>query len=107
MENKNTSQSPELAGGDGFIYEGHVMAFYLTALLAEASAPGCNGTVVNVASQQRDFGYPLDDVIIKWIDASDRIGTTSLQVKRDLTISSADTNKNFRDVIRDSLTSCR
>lgn len=105
MENKNTSQSPELAGGDGFIYEGHVMAFYLTALLAEASAPGCNGTVVNVASQQRDFGYPLDDVIIKWIDASDRIGTTSLQVKRDLTISSADTNKNFRDVIRDSLTS--
>lgn len=105
MENKNTSQSPELAGGDGFTYEGHVMAFYLTALLAEASAPGCNGTVVNVASQQRDFDYPLDDVIIKWIDASDRIGTTSLQVKRDLTISSANTNKNFRDVIRDSLTS--
>ncbi len=105
MEIKNTSQSPELAGGDGFTYEGHVMAFYLTALLAEASAPGCNGTVINVASQQRDFGYPLDDVIIKWIDASDRIGTTSLQVKRDLTISSADTNKNFRDVIRDSLTS--
>ncbi len=28
------SQSPELAGGDGFTYEGHVMAFYLTALLA-------------------------------------------------------------------------
>lgn len=105
MKNKNTSQSPELAGGDGFTYEGHVMAFYLTALLAEASAPGCDGTVVNVASQQRDFGYPLDDVIIKWRDASDRIGTTSLQVKRDLTISSADTNKNFRDVIRDSLTS--
>lgn len=70
MKNRNTSQSPELAGGDGFTYEGHVVAFYLTALLAEASAPGCDGTVVNVASQQRDFGYPLDDVIIKWIDAS-------------------------------------
>jgi len=105
MKNKNTSQSPELAGGDGFTYEGHVTAFYLTALLAEASAPGCDGTVVNVASQQRDFGYPLDDVIIKWRDASDRIGTTSLQVKRDLTISSAESNKNFRDIIRDSLAS--
>ncbi|PNK59800.1 AAA family ATPase [Psychrobacter sp. FDAARGOS_221] len=99
------SQSPELAGGDGFTYEGHVMAYYLTALLAESSAPGCDGIVVNVASQQRDFGYPLDDVIVKWRDASDRIGTTSLQIKRELTISSADTNKNFRDVIRDSLTS--
>lgn len=105
MKNRNTSQSPELAGGDGFTYEGHVVAFYLTALLAEASAPGCDGTVVNVASQQRDFGYPLDDVIIKWKDASDRIGTTSLQVKRDLTISSAESNKNFRDIIRDSLAS--
>ena len=105
MKNKSTSQSPELAGGDGFTYEGHVMAFYLTALLAELSAPGCDGTVVNVASQQRDFGYPLDDVIIKWIDASDRIGTTSLQVKRDLTISSAESNKNFRDIVRDSLAS--
>ncbi|BBI67475.1 hypothetical protein PKHYL_16660 [Psychrobacter sp. KH172YL61] len=105
MKNKNTSQSPELAGGDGFTYEGHVMAFYLTALLAEASAPGCDGTVVNVAGQQRDFGYPLDDVIIKWKDASGRIGTTSLQVKRDLTISSAQSNKNFRDIIRDSLAS--
>jgi len=105
MKNRNTSQSPELAGGDGFTYEGHVMAFYLTALLAEASAPGCDGTVVNVASQQRDFGYPLDDVIIKWKDTSDRIGTTSLQVKRDLTISSAESNKNFRDIIRDSLAS--
>ena len=96
------SQSSELAGGDGFTFEGHIGALYLAALLAKQKTVGCDGIVVNVATQQRDFNNPLDDIIIRWIDNSNRNGTTSIQVKRHLTISNAKTNTDFRDIIRDS-----
>ncbi len=33
------SHPPELAGGEGFAFEGDAAAFYLTALLAEALHP--------------------------------------------------------------------
>ncbi|WEI24337.1 hypothetical protein PYR74_10815 [Acinetobacter bereziniae] len=96
------SQSSELAGGDGFTFEGHVAAYYLAALLAKRKTGGCDGDVVEVATQQRNFDKPLDDIIITWKDYSDRSGTTSLQVKREVIISSAKNNKDFREVIRDS-----
>ena len=97
------TQSPELAGGEGFTFEGDAAAFYLAALLAEAYAPGIDvRTVVRVSVQQRDFGEPLDDVIVDFEDASKNPARLSLQVKRSLTISSAKTNKDFREVIRDS-----
>lgn len=97
------SQSPELAGGEGFTYEGDVAAFYLTALLAEAYAPGIDDRiVVRVSVQQRDFGEPLDDVIVDFEDIAKNPARLSLQVKRSLTISSAITNTDFRDIIRDS-----
>ena len=97
------SQSPELAGGEGFTFEGDVAAFYLSALLAEAYAPGIEDrTVVGVSVQQRDFGEPLDDVIVDFEDSSSAPARLSLQVKRSLTISDANTNKDFRDIIRDS-----
>ncbi|SCZ86431.1 ATP-binding protein [Nitrosomonas mobilis] len=97
------TQSPELAGGEGFTFEGDAAAFYLTALLAEAYAPGIDDrTVVRVSVQQRDFGEPLDDVIVDFEDTSKNLSRLSLQVKRSLTISSAKTNKDFREIIRDS-----
>lgn len=97
------AQSPELAGGDGFTYEGNVAAFYLSALLAEAYAPGIEGRfVTQIAAQQRDFGEPLDDVIVDFEDAEKNIARLSLQVKRSLIISKAKTNKDFCDIIRDS-----
>lgn len=97
------SQSPELAGGEGFTYEGDVAAFYLTALLAEAYAPGIDDRrVIQVSVQQRDFGEPLDDVIIDFEGSSQNYARLSLQVKRALTISSAKSNQDFRDIIRDS-----
>lgn len=97
------TQSPELAGGEGFTFEGDVAAFYLAALLAEAYAPGIDDRiVVGVSLQQRDFGEPLDDVIVDFEDMSKRPARLSLQVKRSLTISKANTNTDFRDVIRDS-----
>ncbi|MES1955682.1 ATP-binding protein [Salinisphaera hydrothermalis] len=95
--------SPELAGGEGFTFEGDAAAFYLTALLAEAYAPGIDDrTVVRVSVQQRDFGEPLDDVIVDFEEAAKNPARLSLQVKRSLTISDAKTNIDFRDIIRDS-----
>lgn len=97
------AQSPELAGGEGFTFEGNAAAFYLTALLAEAYAPGIDDrTVVRVSVQQRDFGEPLDDVIVDFEEAAKKPARLSLQVKRSLTISDAKTNSDFRDIIRDS-----
>ena len=97
------TQSPELAGGEGFNFEGEVAAFYLTALLAEAFAPGIDDrTVVRVSVQQRDFGEALDDVIVDFEDATKNPARLSLQVKRSLTISKANTNEDFRGIIRDS-----
>lgn len=96
-------QSPELAGGEGFTYEGDAAAYYLAALLAEAYAPGIDDhTVVRVSVQQRDFGEPLDDLIVDFADKDGRIARLSLQVKRSLTISTAATNVDFREIIRDA-----
>lgn len=97
------SQPPELAGGEGFTFEGDAAAFYLIALLAEAYAPGIDDRiVVRVSVQQRDFGEPLDDVIVDFEDVQKNPARLSLQVKRSLTISNARTNKDFRDIVRDS-----
>ncbi len=96
-------QSPELAGGDGFTFEGDAAAFYLTALLAEAYAPGIDDRIVaRVSFQQRDFGEPLDDLIVDFEDVDKNPARLSLQVKRSLTISRAETNTDFRDIIRNS-----
>lgn len=96
-------QSPELAGGEGFTYEGNVAAFYLAALLAEAYAPGIEDRIVcRVSVQQRDFGEQLDDVIVDFKDTTENEARLSLQVKRSLTISDAESNNDFRDIIRDS-----
>lgn len=59
------AQASELAGGTGFTFEDLVAASYVTALLQEGFAPGVENRIVSrVALQQRDFGEPLDDVII-------------------------------------------
>ena len=102
------TQSPELAGGEGFTFEGDVAAFYLVALLAETFAPGIDDRiVVQVSVQQRDFGEPLDDVIVDFGGAAKNPARLSLQVKRSLTISQAKTNKDFRDIIKDSWSTLR
>lgn len=96
-------QSSELAGGEGFTYEGDAAAFYMASLLAEVGAPGIEDRVVHqVAVQQRDFGEPLDDVIVDFRSETGEIARLSLQVKRSLTISAATSNADFRDIIRDA-----
>lgn len=101
-EESTRGQSPELTGGAGFTYEAHVAARYLVALLTEGSAPGLNHRIVKrVALQQKSAGEPLDDVIVDANGVGDQ-SRLSLQVKRQLTISSAATNTDFREVVVNS-----
>jgi hypothetical protein len=95
--------SPELAAGLGFTFEDVVTAVYLSALLRESSAPGSNGHIIKrVAQQQKDYGEPLDDVIVDFQAPNGEVSRLSLQVKRALTVSSATTNSDFRAVVRDA-----
>ena len=96
-------QSSELAGGAGFTFEDLVAANYLAALLQQRYSPGVeNRLVTRVALQQRDFGEPLDDIVVDFRSEAGEPARLSLQVKRSLIIRSARTNTNFRDIIRDS-----
>jgi hypothetical protein len=96
------SRSTELTGGEGFTYEDTIVAYYLTALLHEDAAAGLTGHVVRVAVQQAAAGDPLDDLIVDGeLDGSPR--RLSLQVKRQLTISAAVSNTDFRELIASSL----
>jgi hypothetical protein len=96
------SQSPELSGGTGFTFEDRVAALYLAAVLHEGFAPGTETrTVCRVSLQQRGFDAPLDDVIVEAKGLTGDIARLSLQVKRSLTISSAESNVDFHAVVRD------
>lgn len=96
--------SPELTGGAGFTYEDAVAAHYLVAMVSGTTAAALDARVVQrVAQQQADFGEPLDDVIVDATSLADgTVMRLSLQVKRSLTISDAETNSDFREVIQRS-----
>lgn len=97
------TQSPELAGGAGFTYGDQVTTRYLAALLLGSGAPGLSERrVVRVALEQRDAGEPLDDIVADGEAPDGSVARVSIQVKREITISAAITNKDFRDIIRDS-----
>src|SRR5258708_2777738 len=93
-------QSPEISGGGGFSFEDAPVAIYLGALLGEEAAPGLEGrAITRVAVQQAAFGEPLDDLIIDGRAPDDSLARLSLQVKRELTISGAVSNTDFREII--------
>jgi ATPase family associated with various cellular activities (AAA) len=96
--------SPELTGGAGFTYEDAVAAQYLAAMVGGTTAAALDARVVQrVAQQQADFGEPLDDLIVDAASLADgTVMRLSLQVKRSLTISEAETNSDFREVIQRS-----
>lgn len=98
--NDATLASPELTGGSGFNFEDRTSALYLAALLCGTTAPGVPGrTVVGLDLQRAAFGQPLDDIIVRaaGVDGSEQ--TLSLQAKRALIVSSAPTNRDFREVV--------
>lgn len=96
--------SPELTGGAGFTYEDAVTAHYLVAMIGGTTAAALDGRIVQrVAQQQADFDEPLDDVIVDATSLADAtMMRLSLQVKRSLTISDAQSNSDFREVIQRS-----
>ncbi|TRU62851.1 MAG: ATP-binding protein, partial [Microcystis aeruginosa Ma_QC_Ch_20071001_M135] len=92
--------SPELTGGQGFSFEDAVASVYAAALLGETTGPGLPGRIVcHISVQQRAFGQPLDDLIVRASGVDQVPITFSIQVKRRLVISSASTNTDFRETI--------
>ncbi len=92
--------SPEATGGIGYTFEGSVVASYLTSLLVEGGARGLSEAVVDKISLQRKaLGEPLDDLIVMASDRYGRPAKLSLQVKQSPTLSAAETNVDFREVV--------
>src|SRR5579875_7494 len=95
--------STELTGGTGFTYEDIVVAYYLAALLREERAAPLSAIVKSVAIQQAGHGNPMDDIVIEFDDDGFE-REFGFQAKRSITVSSAKSNEDFREVIRRSLT---
>ena len=103
IQKRPQALSTELAGGAGFTYEDTVVAYYLSALLRKELAAGQDGIVVSVAVQQAGHGHPMDDLIVEFADSVGQ-RTLGLQIKRQLTISAAASNDDFRSVMATSVT---
>ena len=91
------AKSPELTGGAGYTYEDAVVAYYLASLLREEGAAGQVGVVTRVAVQQAP-AFPLDDLVVRF-DHQGAERTLSLQVRREITISGAESNNRFREIL--------
>lgn len=100
----SSNVSPELTGGEGFSFEDGVVATYLTSLLTQGGVRGLKGyTATSVSVQRSALGYPLDDLIVEGMSHRGEAAKLSLQVKSSLTISSAATNADFRQVVSESM----
>jgi hypothetical protein len=100
MGPETATASPELTGGGGFTFEDRVAAIYLTALIGESGAAGLRGDrVVAVELQRAAFGQPLDDLIVSAALQDGSSARLGLQVKRSLTVSAAESNTDFREVV--------
>ncbi|MEP1574732.1 NACHT domain-containing protein [Roseibium album] len=97
---KRMPASPEATGGVGYTFEDSVVASYLTSLLVEGGARGISEAITDrVYLQRAALGEPLDDIIVYASDRYDQPSKLALQVKQSPTLSSAETNTDFRDVI--------
>jgi hypothetical protein len=90
--------STELTGGAGFSYEDTVVAYYLSSLLRRERATGQSGFVTSVAVQQLGHGNPMDDLVAEFNDMGTK-RVLGLQIKKSVTISSAESNGEFRGII--------
>ena len=102
---KKQTHSTELTGGAGFTYEDTVVAYYLAALLREEHAAGQDGIVTSVAVQQAQVN-PMDDVIVEFRE-NDTRRVLSLQVKRQVRITAAASNTDFREIMASAVATRR
>ena len=88
------------AGGSGFTYEHRVAALYATALVCGQTAPGVEGKIVSrVELQRKAAGDSMDDLVVEAMAPDLSVYRLGLQVKKCMTISAADSNDDFREVI--------
>lgn len=97
-----SAPSTELTGGTGFTFEDTVAAYYLGLLLLEGRGAGQSGRVTSVAVQRAGHGEPLDDIIVDF-DEDGLNRRLSIQAKREVTISAAASNGDFRAIIAGSV----
>ena len=89
---------PAATGNAGPHFEASVGAFYLLSLLSEGEPRGLPGaTSRTVEFQRRGSGHPLDDVIIKAVNADGSAAVLEIQAKRTLMFTASD--KEFKDVV--------
>ena len=91
--------STELTGGAGFNYEAFVAAYYLSSLLRCEGAQGQEGIVTSVAVQQKNYGHPMDDLVVEF-DDEDKKRVLGLQIKKSLTVGN---NKTFHEIVASAL----
>lgn len=91
MSSGNSIPSPISTGSSGSFFEQHVNATWLTLLLARAIPPiFVDSQVRKVSFQTRHMGWQTDDVLIQAENGEGKSRKLAAQVKRKLTISSAD-----------------
>lgn len=83
--------SPDSTGGGGTHFESRVVAYYLTAILAECPARALPGIYAReVTTQRASFGEPLDDIVVMGRAHDGRTTKLSLQAKSSLTFTKND-----------------
>ncbi|MEC3915961.1 hypothetical protein [Nocardia sp. CDC160] len=90
--------SPQATGGAGFVFEYHVATLLFSKLLRGAHVPvGIDLPLSRVALQQRNRGFPLDDVVA-FADSQGSSVSLEFQVKRRLQVTAGD--PDFAEVMR-------
>jgi hypothetical protein len=95
---ESAPSSPYATGGGGVDLETEVVTYYLAAAVTRSIGRGLSDACVHtVAVQVAAQGEPLDDIVILG-DRTDGAAKLSLQVKRNINFTEADTE--FTDVVR-------
>jgi len=92
--------APEVSGGASFTFADRAAAIYLSALLGQQQAPGLPGRrVVRVALEQANFGEPARRSGCRRQHIDGSTARLSLRVKRELAVSGATSNTDFREIV--------
>jgi len=99
--------SPQATGGAGTIFEYRVAALMLSRMIRGAPAPvGFQLPVFRVGFQQRNAGYPLDDIVAHALPrGGSPAPSIQFQVKKRIGITAH--NHEFREVVAAALETWR